>query len=191
MIAADVYDTLTVIDGPEDGTAFPIARARFHIGRDAAHVVAVRLDDSVTDNHAFAQATSEGYRIRAVASGDVTVNGAPAGIVRSRMLRQGDILKIGHTSLVLECAPEGLAQRSKGLALESDFVWMLRRGARGIACGAERAKGLGRALGGFALRHWQLSAFAAGVVVYYGISGAPETTSRIFYRFIAAALGLF
>jgi len=47
-------------------------------------------------------------------------------MIRSRILREGQVLQVGNTELCLQCAPEGLAKRSRGLPAESDLVWCIR-----------------------------------------------------------------
>jgi hypothetical protein len=64
------------------------------------------------------------------------VNGKRAGVIRSRIVRNGGIVQAGGTELALRCAAGGLAGRSIGLPSESDLGWMIRlvfrRGARGL-----------------------------------------------------------
>lgn len=133
MKEAGTTDTLTVVNGPEDGTEFPLSRAPFMIGRGAACAVNLRLDGSVEQVHARATSASDGYRVRGTTSAPVFVDGKRAGIVRSRILREGGYLKVGHTELVLECSGDGLASRSGGLVSESDVAWALRKGIGGLA----------------------------------------------------------
>lgn len=125
-------DMLEVINGPEDGTEFPINRAPVIAGRDPGCAVNVRLDESVQPFHARLTAVSDGYRVRRIGPGTLRVNGRKAGVIRSRILRDGGILCMGRTELYLCCAPDGLARRSRGLPTESDFAWCLRVGGRKI-----------------------------------------------------------
>jgi hypothetical protein len=126
MRPAGYPDSLVVINGPEDGTEFAIARTPVYVGRDPACVANVRLDASVGDIHSLLTVVSEGYRVRRMDSGATYVNGKRVGRVRSRILRSGDVLQVGDTLLTLECSPDGLASRSRGLVHESDFAWVLR-----------------------------------------------------------------
>ena len=119
-------DCLTVLNGPEDGTEFPIVRAPFNIGRDPACSVNVRLDVDVRPFHVLVSVVSDGYRLRRLEGGPVYVNGKRTGLVRSRLLRSGGVVQVGSTMLTLECAPDGLARRSRGLVFESDLAWLLR-----------------------------------------------------------------
>lgn len=119
-------DMLEIINGPEDGTEFPINRAPVIVGRDPGCAVNVRLDETVQPLHARLTAVGDGYRVRKVRSGYLSVNGKPAGMIRSRILREGGILQVGNTELSLCCAPDGLARRSRGLPTENDFVWFVR-----------------------------------------------------------------
>ncbi len=119
-------DMLEVINGPEDGTEFPIARAPVIVGMDMACEVNVRLDETIDPFHARLTVVSDGYRVRKIRGGRLAVNGKRTGVFRSRILRAGDILEVGNTELYLRCSPEGLAKRSRGLPTESDFFWTLK-----------------------------------------------------------------
>jgi hypothetical protein len=131
-MTAQYCDQFQVLNGPEDGTIFPITRAPFDIGGNNQCAVAVRMDDAVPDLAAHASAASEGYRIRRADQGELRVNGRSAGFIRSRIIQHGDVLHIGNTQLVLLCATGGLASRSQGLAMQSDGVWAIRWAGRGI-----------------------------------------------------------
>ncbi|HIJ64972.1 MAG TPA: hypothetical protein HPP77_03395 [Candidatus Hydrogenedentes bacterium] len=126
-------DCFVVVNGPEDGTEFPIARAPFFIGKDPACAVNVRLDTAVQPIHARCTVVSDGYRIRSKDGSTVLANGKPAGAVRSRIVRSGGWVQVGHTLLVLECSPDGLASRSRGIDTQNDFAWAAREAARKLA----------------------------------------------------------
>ena len=130
MLSA-LNDTLIIINGPEDGTEFPLTRSPFQVGMDQSCAVNIKLDASVEPVHARISAVSNGYRIRAIA-GKTWVNGKRVGTVRSQLLRKGDLLRVGQTTMCLECASGGLASRSQGIRTESDYVWALRQGASGL-----------------------------------------------------------
>lgn len=119
-------DVLEIINGPEDGTEFPISRAPVIIGSDQGCAVNVRLDEAVQQFHARLTAVGDGYRVRKIHGGNLTVNGKSAGLIRSRILREGGVLCAGNTEIYLRCAPDGLAKRSRGLPTESDLVWLFR-----------------------------------------------------------------
>lgn len=119
-------DLLEIINGPEDGTEFPISRAPVILGSDFGCAVNVRLDEDVQSLHARLTAVSDGYRVRKLRGGVLKVNGKNAGVIRSRILREGDILRAGNTELYLRCAADGLAKRSRGLPTENDVAWCLR-----------------------------------------------------------------
>ncbi len=125
-------DQFQIINGPEDGTEFPITRTPLDIGSDAACAVHIRLDQKVNYYHARVTVVSDGYRIRRLAKGPVFVNGKRAGVVRSRVIRSGGVLRVGSTALMLQCAPEGRARRSHGLSSESDYAWAARFVYRGV-----------------------------------------------------------
>ena len=117
---------LEIINGPEDGTEFPINRAPVIAGSDQSCGVNVRLDETVQRVHARLTAVGDGYRVRKIRAGHLSVDGKAAGMIRSRVLREGGVLRIGNTELYLRCAPDGLAKRSRGLPTENDLVWCLR-----------------------------------------------------------------
>jgi hypothetical protein len=119
-------DMLEIINGPEDGTEFPINRAPLIIGSDMSCEVNVRLDEAVQRYHARLTAVGDGYRVRKIHGGNLAVNGKSTGVIRSRVLREGSILTVGNTEFYLRCAPDGLARRSRGLPVENDVVWTLR-----------------------------------------------------------------
>lgn len=125
-------DMLEIINGPEDGTEFPISRAPVIIGSDRSCEVNVRLDEAVQRYHARLTAVGDGYRVRKIHGGILAVNGKAAGVIRSRVLREGSILTVGSTELYLRCAPDGLARRSRGLPVENDIAWTVRVLARKI-----------------------------------------------------------
>ena len=129
-------DMLEVINGPEDGTEFPISRAPVIVGLDLACDVHVRLDETIEEQHARLTAVSDGYRVRKIQGGRLAVDGKRTGVFRSRILRDGGILVVGNTEFCLRCGPNGLAKRSRGLPKESDFFWALRTmGARMLGLG--------------------------------------------------------
>ncbi len=126
----NLTDVLVVANGPEDGAEFPILRAPFHIGRSHSCEVPIRLDSTVGEVHVLVTAVPDGYRVRRLEAAPVWVDGKRVGMFRSRIARSGSILRVGHTGLVFECAPEGLAARSRGIASDSDLGWFLSQAAR-------------------------------------------------------------
>lgn len=119
-------DTFEVINGPEDGTEFPMTRSPVDIGGDPSCGIVIQCDRDVQRVHARITVVSEGYRIRKRHGGAVHVDGKRAGKIRSRIVRHGGVLRVGNTELALQCAPDGLASRSHGLPQESDLGWALR-----------------------------------------------------------------
>lgn len=119
-------DRFEVVNGPEDGTEFQITRTPFDIGTDAGCGIALRLDQDVRRIHARVTVVAEGYRVRRVGNGPVWVNGRRAGYVRSRIVRDGGVVRVGATDLYFAAAPEGLASRSYGMPHENDLGWALR-----------------------------------------------------------------
>ncbi len=119
-------DSLTVVNGPEDGAEYALVRDPSAVGQDGSCVVQVRLDRSVQPIHVRVSAVPDGYRIRCSTGAPAYVNGRRIGRARSRVMRHGDLLKVGNTELVLECAPDGLASRSRGISTDGDLAWMAK-----------------------------------------------------------------
>lgn len=119
-------DHFQVLNGPEDGAQFAITRASFQIGSDPSCVVPIRMDSGVHRFNALVTAVSDGYRIRRLNGASVFADGKRAGKILSRILRQGSVLRVGDTELLLLCSPGGLASRSRGLPMQNDVVWALR-----------------------------------------------------------------
>lgn len=126
MRPAGTPDCFCVINGPEDGVEFNIVRTPFTLGTDFSCAVNLRLDNSVHEEQARATVVPDGYRLRSIRGLPIHVNGKRAGELRSRIVRAGDVVQLGHTLLVLDCAPDGLASRSRGIDCENDLVWTLR-----------------------------------------------------------------
>lgn len=129
MRAAGQADCFVIVNGPEDGTEFPIVRAPFNMGSDTSCAVQVRLDQDVTDLHALVTVVSDGYRVRSTGRGPVLVNGKRTGTLKSRIVRNGGMVQIGHTLVAVDCSPDGLARRSRGIVSESDLGWAVQAGA--------------------------------------------------------------
>lgn len=127
-------DSLEVINGPEDGVEFPIIRTPIDAGADPLCALNLCLDQKIADHHARITVVSEGYRVRRLDKAPVWVNGEPAGMVYSQILRPGNILKLGDTELILRCSPDGLAMRSRGVSTEEDLVWAVKLVRKRIGC---------------------------------------------------------
>ncbi|MCC6144186.1 MAG: hypothetical protein IT368_10315 [Candidatus Hydrogenedentes bacterium] len=123
-------DRLEIINGPEDGSSFPLTRTPADVGSDFACAVAPRMDGSIARFQARLTSVSDGYRVRRRGEGKVFVNGRRAGLVRSRLLRHGGVLQVGETFLCLQCGPNGLASRGHGLVADSDLIFVLRQAWR-------------------------------------------------------------
>jgi len=124
---------LEVINGPEDGSIFHLIRSPIDLGADPQCGIILQLDKGISALHARLTVVSDGYRVRCYGGCSVWVNGKRAGGMRSRLLRSGDVLRVGETELAIYCAAEGLARRSKGIKSESDLSWALHLLWRGIA----------------------------------------------------------
>lgn len=130
MKAAGQADCITIVNGPEDGTEFPIVRAPFYIGESSVCAVQIRLDNHACARHALVTVVGDGYRVRRVDRQPVYVNGKPAGLFRSRIVRHGGTVQVGHTLLCVECSTDGLASRSRGIVSESDLGWAAQQGVK-------------------------------------------------------------
>ncbi len=161
-------DRLVVIDGPEDGTQFPIVRTPLYAGSDAGCQANLRLDTAIHPYHAIVTAVSGGYRVRSAKGYPVYVNGKRAGIVRSRILRPGGELRVGHTTLTVDLAPDGLARRTRQALHDSDLGWAIRKFSTLLGKNTwSWAKGMGYTLGQ-AATNWKFIALAAGLgYVFY------------------------
>ncbi|MCL4691313.1 MAG: FHA domain-containing protein [Candidatus Hydrogenedentes bacterium] len=133
MRAAGQADSFVIINGPEDGTEFPVVRAPFHIGSESACPVQIRLDMNVDDLHALVTVVSDGYRVRRTSRNPVFVNGKRTGSLLSRIVRNGGTIQVGNTLLAVDCSPDGLARRSRGIVYESDFGWAIQTAGRATA----------------------------------------------------------
>ena len=130
MRAPGQADCITIVNGPEDGTEFPIVRAPFYVGESSVCAVQIRLDGAACARHALVTVVGDGYRVRRVDRQPVHVNGKPAGVFRSRIVRNGGTVQIGHTLLCVECSPDGLASRSHGIVSESDLGWAAQQAGK-------------------------------------------------------------
>lgn len=163
------HDTIMIINGPEDGTEFFVSRAPILVGTDPTCGVNIRLDANVQPVQAQLTPVGEGYRVRSNSNAPVYVNGKRAGGVRSRVLRPGDKLRVGHTLLALQCAPDGLASRSRGLVLESDLAWALRKGVRETAHLCVDVLVFAVRIPGRVLRRWKgtlIAGFVGGMIFW-------------------------
>jgi len=161
-------DSLMVVNGPEDGTEFPIVRAPFEVGRDPDCAACVTLDAAVRPQHARVWAVSDGYRVRRTTHCAVYVDGRRAGRFRSRILRPGGTLQVGHTLLTLQCAPDGLAGRSHGLVLQSDAACFLHWcAAKALGSGHSGARSVTGLLKGFVRNKLLLAALLVALYIFW------------------------
>ena len=123
-------DCFQVVNGPEDGVEFPLVRSPFEIGQDPRCAVSISLDNSVQEKHALVASVSDGYRVRRLTREPVLVDDRSTGMYRSRVVRDGGYIQVGRTLMVLECAPDGLACRSRGVVSQSDSGWALQHVGR-------------------------------------------------------------
>ncbi len=126
MTQSRVLDTFVVINGPEDGAEFTVSRSPIDVGSDGSANIVLRLDDGVELKHCHLNAENGGYRVRGMGKGRAYVNGKRVGLVRSRIAKDGHVIQIGNTMMVLECAPDGLASRNRGVGAAADLLWAIR-----------------------------------------------------------------
>mgnify|MGYP006293233339 CR=1 FL=1 len=125
-MSAEYTDAFEIVNGPEDGVAFPIIRSPFTIGASADCAVYLNFDKKVFPEHARVNVVSNGYRVRSISGNPIYINEKRSGLVWARIARSGDLIRIGETSLCVVCAPDGLAKRSLGMPTESNLVWLVR-----------------------------------------------------------------
>lgn len=133
MYAMAGADRFEIINGPEDGTEFPVTRAPFELGSDPGCTVNARMDEEIKLLHARANVVSRGYCVRSLHGAPVWVNGRRAGRIKSRVARDKDIVRIGRTEFMVHLAEGGLASRSYGLPVEGDFRYAMRMVGRALA----------------------------------------------------------
>lgn len=134
-----IYDEFEIINGPEDGSAYPVTRVPCHVGADPECMLHIATDPEVRRLHARVTAASGGYRFRLAEGELLEVNGRRAGRLVSRIARAGDIVRAGNTFLVVKCVSEGLANRSRGIAPDSDLAFALGLVPRRLRLGARMA----------------------------------------------------
>lgn len=182
MKAAGLHDTLTVINGPEDGTEFPLTQAEFIIGSGTVCAVNPRLDTAIEAIHARASAVADGYRVRSLGHTPIYVNGKATSVIRSQIAHAGDVLRVGSTELVLECSVDGRASRNRGIAIENDFAWALRCGAlragRIVSLATRLTMRACRSL----LKHKVIVALLAAFALYRFVPGFREWASEAWHR---------
>lgn len=120
------HDRLEVVNGPEDGTQFPLTRTPADIGAGPSADIHIRFDSKIAPSHARITVIADGYRIRRLDRSAVWAGGKRAGKIHSRIVRDGDIIRVGNTEIALRCAPGGLAGRTRGIAVETDVEWAVR-----------------------------------------------------------------
>ncbi len=180
MRAAGQPDAFVVINGPEDGAEHTVVRAPFHAGCDETCNLLLRLDKSIARHHALITVVSQGYRIRSLGSAPVRVDGKRASMFRSRIVRNGGILTLGHTQLALDCAPDGLAHRSQGIVSESDFGYVAQQAVRYGFLGLRQMARIAISLFGRIVSSW-LAIFAVLFIIYFFVPTVHYFVNDVFY----------
>ncbi len=130
-MSPEFSDRFEIVNGPEDGIDFPITRTPIDVGADPACGIFLSIDKAVRPVHARISVVSGGYRVRSISGAPVLVDGKRSGVVLARIVRSGGMVRIGDTTLCLLCEPDGLADRSLGVPLESNLAWLIRLLLRG------------------------------------------------------------
>ena len=76
-----MYDEFEVINGPEDGSSFPVGRVPAYLGADPDCTVRLMTDPSISRRHARITTANGGYRFRLEDGEGLLVNGRRAGVV--------------------------------------------------------------------------------------------------------------
>ncbi|MFP6581760.1 MAG: FHA domain-containing protein [Candidatus Hydrogenedentota bacterium] len=167
MREAGYPDVFIVINGPQDGTEFPIMENTVKIGQGNSCAINIALDRNVLPFHGIATAVGNGYRIRSTSGGTFLVDGKRAGRLKSRVLQSGGIMRVGYTELQLDCSLDGISRRSKGIKIPSDFVWAVKEIGKGLRVVLGTLLGFIIKVPGFALRHKILSLVALLLVIRF------------------------
>lgn len=121
------FDRIIVVNGPEDGTEFPIVRSPFTAGSDMSCAVHLSLDAKIMGQHAEFSVAPNCYSVRTLNVGSPAyINDKSAGAIRVRTAKDGDIIRMGNTLFRLDCVPEGLAARSEGVAIPTGTRVLLK-----------------------------------------------------------------
>jgi len=167
MRSAGSPDVFIVLNGPQDGTEFPIGTTAVEIGQGNSCTINLQLDQNVQPIHAIATATGKGYSIRATTNAPVFVEGKKATRFKSRVLSSGEIMRVGYTDLMLECSPDGMSGRSQGIALQNDFGWAAKNLLKvGIGI-LERLGRLTLLVPKYAMRHWIITIVVLVIAARY------------------------
>ncbi|MFO7975406.1 MAG: FHA domain-containing protein [Candidatus Hydrogenedentota bacterium] len=159
-------DHFVVINGPEDGAEFPITRTPVYLGNDPQCAINLRLDNAIKPYHARVTVVSDGYRIRSIGGAPIFVDGKRVGTLFSRIIRDGEFVQVGNTFLALECAPDGLAVRSRGMPSESDIAWLMRQTADGAFRASRWSARFLINASREATHHWKFFLLLGFVIVY-------------------------
>ncbi|HIA47413.1 MAG TPA: hypothetical protein EYN96_05450 [Candidatus Hydrogenedentes bacterium] len=167
MRSAGSPDVFIVLNGPQDGTEFPVGASAIQIGQEGSCTVNLLLDQDVQPIHATATAMGKGYTIRATTNSPVIVEGKKATRFKSRVLGSGEIMRVGYTDLMLECSPDGMSSRSQGIALQNDFGWAAKNLVKIAFRILEQLGRLMLLLPKFAMRHWFITIILIVILAGY------------------------
>jgi hypothetical protein len=98
---------------------------------------------------------------------------------------------VGYTELILECAPDGLASRSKGIISQNDFLWALRVGVKMLLASVGRVGQFARLVLWRVLRRWKMIILIGGGALYFFVPEFRTLAHRWFDWGIAWARYLF
>ena len=126
----------------------------------------MRLDAKVNPHHARLTAVSDGYRVRSIGSATVRVNGKSAGPAKSRIIRPDGVLQVGNTEFCFQAASGGLASKSRGLARESDYAWLLGQVFKKLALVLRLLIRTVQSVPKKLLKHWFAVLVVVGIVAF-------------------------
>lgn len=169
MKVSEIHDTLTVTKGPEDGSEYALTTSPVEVGTDPSCVVQIQFDVTVRPVHARLTAAKGGYRVRSAEGAPVHVNGRRAGTMRSRKLRPGGIIKVGHTELLLGCAAEGLATTARETWTDADLAWAIRYAFSRIPIVARFVRGILFRVLKLSMEHWRISLVVLVLALYFSV----------------------
>ena len=175
MRAAGMPDVFIVMNGPQDGAEFPIGSPAIQIGSENSCAVNLQLDQNVQGVHAIATAMGSGYTIRATTNAPVIVEGKKATQMKSRVIRPGEMMRVGYTDLLLECSPDGMSSRSQGISVQNDFGFAANNIGKSLLGILKLLWRLVLLIPKWAMRHWILT-----IIILFVASKYLPGLDRIF-----------
>ena len=164
-------DCFEVINGPEDGSRFPVFRVPFYIGSAQRCDIILRLDDDIKATHVKLSKAFGGYCVRCCGRASVYVDGRRSGWLRTRVVRPGGVIQVGNTLLRLASAQEEMA-RATAQSSFNDTKLSSKSGKFGMSRWFAP-------LTDFVKRHWMVSSISGTFLLYYVITRILDFLFRI------------